>query len=142
MKPGGSLPIIDPIVDLYEYAVQVGGESVAAYVGESRLVFAEGTESFDTMKDGEVVQESPRKGEVVWRDDIGVTCRRRHCRQCVRTRLSADATRMWFILESLPAMPLDTLHEAGNRLVQGLLRMMPAAAVDTQLISLDPDTTP
>jgi hypothetical protein len=28
---------------------------------------------------------------------------------------------MWFILESLPAMPLPALNEAGERLVEGLL---------------------
>lgn len=106
----GSLPSIDPVVDLYnaisiEYALPVGGENIAVYVGEPRLVIANGTESFDTMKDGAVAYESPSNGEVVWRDDIGVTCRRWNWRQGIRTRLSTDATRMWFILESLPAMP-------------------------------------
>ncbi|MBS9405365.1 B3/4 domain-containing protein [Halomonas sp. TRM85114] len=143
----GSLPSIDPIVDLYnaisiEYAVPVGGENMAAYVGEPRLVFAEGTESFDTMKDGAVVHDSPRKGEVVWRDDIGVTCRRWNWRQGTRTRLSSDASRMWFILESLPAMPLDALHEAGDRLVQGLHYMMPEAVIDARLIGIDLGNTP
>lgn len=143
----GSLPSIDPIVDLYnaisiEYAVPVGGENMAAYVGEPRLVFAEETESFDTMKEGAVAYESPNNGEVVWRDDIGVTCRRWNWRQGLRTRLSSDAPRMWFILESLPAMPLDALHEAGDRLVQRLHRMMPGAVIDTRLIGLDTYNTP
>ncbi|WP_280566875.1 B3/4 domain-containing protein [Chromohalobacter sp. 296-RDG] len=143
----GSLPSIDPVVDLYnaisiEYALPVGGENIAAYVGEPSLVIAKGTESFDTMKDGAVAYESPRNGEVVWRDDIGVTCRRWNWRQGIRTRLSADATRMWFILESLPAMPLDALDEAGDRLVQGLRHMMPDAVIDTRLISIDPGNTP
>ncbi|MCS4505547.1 B3/4 domain-containing protein [Arhodomonas aquaeolei] len=142
----GSLPSIDPIVDLYnaisiEYAVPVGGENIAAYVGEPSLVIAEGTESFDTMKDGAVAHESPNRGEVVWRDEIGVTCRRWNWRQGIRTRLSADAPQMWFILESLPAMPLDALHEAGERLTQGLHRMMPGAVIDTRLIGVDPDNT-
>lgn len=143
----GSLPSIDPVVDLYNaisiaYALPVGGENIAAYVGEPRLVIANGTESFDTMKDGVVAYESPGNGEVVWRDDIGVTCRRWNWRQGIRTRLNADATRMWFILESLPAMPLDALHEAGDRLVQGLHHMMPGAVIDTQLVGLDSDNTP
>lgn len=143
----GGLPSIDPVVDLYnaisiEYAVPVGGENVAAYVGEPRLVIAEGTESFDTMKDGMVAHESPNRGEVVWRDDIGVTCRRWNWRQGIRTRLSSDTPRMWFILESLPAMPLDALHEAGERLVQGLHHLMPEAVIDTRLIGLGHDNTP
>ncbi|CDG53165.1 MULTISPECIES: B3/4 domain-containing protein [Halomonadaceae] len=142
----GSLPSIDPVVDLYnaisiEYALPVGGENIAAYVGEPRLVIANGTESFDTMKDGAVAYESPSNGEVVWRDDIGVTCRRWNWRQGIRTRLSADAARMWFILESLPAMPLDALHEAGDRLIEGLHLMMPGAVIDPRLVSLDSGNT-
>lgn len=138
----GTLPSIDPIVDLYnaisiQYAVPVGGENFAAYVGAPRLAVADGTELFDTMKDGALAHESPEAGEVVWRDDVGVTCRRWNWRQGVRTRLSAEAKQMWFILESLPAMPLDGLHEAGDQLAKGLQLMMPGASIDTQLIGLD-----
>jgi DNA/RNA-binding domain of Phe-tRNA-synthetase-like protein len=135
----GDMPSIDPVVDLYNavsirYAVPVGGENIAAYVGEPRLLIAEGTELFDTVKEGEIAHESPEPGEVVWRDDLGVTCRRWNWRQGVRTRLSAEASRMWFILESLPAMPLDALHAAGDELIDGLRRMMPGAVIDKQLI--------
>ena len=49
----GVLPAIDPVVDLYnaisiEYAIPVGGEDLAAYVGAPRLVIADGSECFDT----------------------------------------------------------------------------------------------
>jgi DNA/RNA-binding domain of Phe-tRNA-synthetase-like protein len=139
----GSLPSIDPVVDLYnaislQYAVPVGGENFAAYVGAPRLAIAEGTELFDTMKDGAPAHESPEPGEVIWRDDIGVTCRRWNWRQGVRTRLGAEARQMWFILESLPAMPLAALHEAGEQLASGLQLMMPGAAVEAKLIGFDP----
>lgn len=32
---------------------------------------------------------------------------------------------MWFILESLPQMPLEELYEAGKMLTDGLEKMMP-----------------
>lgn len=51
-----------------------------------------------------------------------------------RTRLSAEAERMWFILESLPAMPLAALHEAGDELIAGLRQMMPGVTVEQRLI--------
>ncbi|CRM95058.1 B3/4 domain protein [Pseudomonas sp. 22 E 5] len=126
----GSLPSLDPIVDPYnaisiECAIPVGGENIEAYVGSPRLVVADGTEPFDTMKEGAPAFEYPDPGEVVWRDDKGVTCRRWNWRQGVRTRLDADAKSMWFILESLPAMPLGALTEAGDKLIEGLQQMMP-----------------
>ncbi len=138
----GGMASIDPVVDLYNaisirYAIPVGGENLAAYVGAPRLVIADGTEPFDTMKDGAPAHETPEAGEVVWRDDVGVTCRRWNWRQGVRTRLSADARQMWFILESLPAMPLAALHEAGEQLAQGLQLMMPGAAIESTLIGVE-----
>lgn len=135
----GGLQSIDPVVDLYnaisiQYAIPVGGENLSAYAGTPRLVIADGTELFDTIKNGQAAHESPEPGEVVWRDDLGVTCRRWNWRQGVRTRLDANARRMWFILESLPAMPLEALHQAGDCLAGGLCRMMPGSTINTRLI--------
>jgi len=98
-------------------------ENLAAYAGTPRLVVADGSETFDTLKNGEAVDESPDPGEVVWRDDLGVTCRRWNWRQGVRTRLDASAQRMWFILESLPEMPLAALHEAKQQEAQQRSRL-------------------
>ncbi|WP_315316177.1 B3/4 domain-containing protein [Pantoea vagans] len=137
----GTLPAIDPVVDLYNaisirYALPVGGENIAAYTGAPRLVIADGSERFDTVKEGEVVYESPEPGEVVWRDDEGVTCRRWNWRQGVRTRLDASARQMWFILESLPAMPLDALQQASDELVSGLQQMMTGAQIGKTLLEV------
>ena len=139
----GSLPSIDPIVDLYnaisiEYAIPVGGEDLTAYEGSPRLIIADGTELFDTMKEGAPAHETPEPGEVVWCDDRGVTCRRWNWRQGTRTRLSAESGQMWFILESLPEMPLAALQEAGDRLIEGLRQMMPGARIESVLIG-NPD---
>ncbi|RQO65778.1 hypothetical protein DBR44_18950 [Aquitalea sp. FJL05] len=140
LKDGG-LPAIDPVVDLYNaislrYAIPVGGENLSAYIGSPRLVIADGSELFDTMKAGEPATESPEVGEVIWRDDAGVTCRRWNWRQGVRTRLSATDQHMWFILESLPQMPLEALHQAGEELMQGIAHMMPGSVIDSHLITL------
>jgi DNA/RNA-binding domain of Phe-tRNA-synthetase-like protein len=136
----GSLPRVNPVVDLYNavslrFAVPVGGEDLDAYVGQPLLTVATGAEAFDTMKDGAPAQESPEAGEVVWRDDRGVTCRRWNWRQGVRTRLTGDARRMWFILESLGPMPIQALHDAGAALGDGLRAMMPTARIETRLLT-------
>lgn len=138
----GTMVALDPVVDLYNavsirYAVPVGGENVAAYAGMPRLVVADGTEIFDTMKDGQPGSESPEAGEVVWRDDTGVTCRRWNWRQGIRTRLSVTDNRMWFILESLPPMPLEELNAAGRMLTDGLEKMMPGVRYKSVLISAE-----
>ena len=137
----GSLPPLDPVVDIYNaisirYAIPVGGENLAAYSGVPRLTLADGSEPFDTFKEGEPVVENPEPGEVIWRDDLGVTCRRWNWRQGIRTRLDSQAQSMWFILESLPSMPLAALQEAGDELVSNLQKLMPGATARVQLLEL------
>lgn len=100
------LPRIDRLTDVYNaisvlHLMPVGGEDVGAYSGPARLVVAAGDEPFDTVAHGEPVTESPIAGEVVWRDDAGVTCRRWNWRQCVRTRLGDAATEALFIVDGL-----------------------------------------
>lgn len=135
----GMMASLDPVVDLYNavslrYAIPVGGENLAAYVGSPRLVTAEGTEVFDTFKEGEPAVEAPEAGEVIWRDDIGATCRRWNWRQGVRTRLSVTDKKMWFILESLPQMPLEELYAAAKMLTDGLEKMMPGVEWEPTLV--------
>lgn len=138
----GMMAAIDPVVDLYNavslrYAVPVGGENVAAYQGQPRLAVAQGTEPFDTVKNGQYETEYPDRGEVVWCDDAGVTCRRWNWRQGVRTRLSVADKQMWFILESLPEMPLDALYAAGKMLTDGLEKMMPGVRYEATLVTVE-----
>lgn len=139
VRKDGELPAIDPVVDLYNaisirYALPVGGENFAAYVGMPMLTIADGTESFDAVKNGEPIIESPYPGEVVWRDEKGVTCRRWNWRQGVRTRLDCEAQKMWFILESLPEMPIEALNAAADDFVRCLAEMMPGAVITSELV--------
>jgi DNA/RNA-binding domain of Phe-tRNA-synthetase-like protein len=140
LKDGG-LPAINPVVDLYnavslKYAVPVGGENYDAYVGRPFLTIADGTEPFDTVMNGEAVVENPSPGEVVWRDDVGVTCRRWNWRQGTRTRLDHALGRMWFILESLETMPGAVLEEASDMLVDGLNALMPSSLIERRRIGV------
>lgn len=135
----GGMASLDPIVDLYNavslrYAIPVGGENLAAYVGTPELAIADGTESFDTFKEGQPAVETPEAGEVIWRDEQGVTCRRWNWRQGVRTRLSVTDRSMWFVLESLPQMPLEALYAAGQMLTEGVDTIMPGAECELTLL--------
>ncbi|WP_238016501.1 phenylalanine--tRNA ligase beta subunit-related protein [Dactylosporangium sp. AC04546] len=102
----GDLPSVNRLVDAYNavsirFAVPIGGEDRAALVGTERLVRSVGDESFDTVKDGLPVVETPEPGEVIWRDDLGVTCRRWNWRQGRRTALTDATTSAVFLLEGL-----------------------------------------
>ncbi|MDT0510187.1 phenylalanine--tRNA ligase beta subunit-related protein [Novosphingobium sp. MMS21-SN21R] len=139
VERSGSVPAINAIVDLYNaislrHAVPVGGEDAALFKGQPRLIRALGGEPFDTMADGKAKMEQVDQGEVVWRDDLGVTCRRWNWRQGVRTRISEKTTAVWFVLERLEPMPIDALRAAGQDLIDGLRQLHPGAKIAQGLI--------
>jgi len=139
LQKNGALPSIDPVVDLYNalsirFGTPFGGEDAARYVGMPRLGSATGAEEFDTARDGLAVVEHPDRGEVVWRDDQGVTCRRWNWRQCRRTALTAASEDLWFVIDRLAPMPMDELMRAGDELVAGLRRLSPGIEAAISLL--------
>jgi DNA/RNA-binding domain of Phe-tRNA-synthetase-like protein len=137
----GQLPQTNAVVDLYNavslrYAIPVGGEDAASYEGSPQLVRATGEEPFDTMADGQPKLETVDKGEVVWRDSRGVTCRRWNWRQGTRTRINDTSTSLWFVLERLDPMPVEALVAAGRDLIEGL-RNLGGPAIDPEVLLFD-----
>lgn len=139
VERSGNIPAINAIVDLYNaislrHAVPVGGEDAALYQGRPRLIHALGGEPFDTVADGKAKVELVDQGEVVWCDDVSVTCRRWNWRQGVRTRITERTTAVWFVLERLEPMPIDALLAAGQDLIDGLRQLSPDVEVTQGLI--------
>jgi DNA/RNA-binding domain of Phe-tRNA-synthetase-like protein len=137
VDPG--LPRINVLTDLYNavsigHLLPVGGEDLGHYVGPPRLVCANGDEPFDTVADGVPITDVPEPGEVVWRDDVGVTCRRWNWRQCVRTRLTEHTVDALFILDALDPLDDDALAQAGDEFAELLVAHSPGAAITTRLL--------
>jgi DNA/RNA-binding domain of Phe-tRNA-synthetase-like protein len=135
----GAVGHINALVDVYNdvslrYALPVGGEDLSAYVGSPRLVRAAGDEPFLTTREGQPATEIVDAGEVVWRDDVGVTCRRWNWRQTPRTRLDVATTDMWFVLERLDPMPVEALNAAGDLLTEELRRFAPDAEITREIL--------
>ncbi len=134
------LPRIGPLTDLYNavsvhHLVPVGGEDLDRYEGPPRLIVADGTETFDTVADGEAVVHLADPREIVWRDDAGVTCRRWNWRQCTRTRLGPDTRRALFILDGLGEGAADRVTVAADALEGHVRNGWPDAVVRRRLIA-------
>jgi DNA/RNA-binding domain of Phe-tRNA-synthetase-like protein len=137
----GELPSIDPLVDLYNalsirFGAPFGGEDADCYQGVPQLTLASGLEPFDTVREGAPVIESAEPNEIVWRDGLGITCRRWNWRQCKRTALTPATTNLWFIIDRLPPMPVEELFRAGEELVAGLRAMCPNVETAASLLEL------
>jgi DNA/RNA-binding domain of Phe-tRNA-synthetase-like protein len=133
------LPRIDRLTDLYnaisvEHLVPVGGENLDHYVGAPRLVRATGDEPFDTIADGQPTTVMADPGEVLWRDDLGVTCRRWNWRQCSRTRLDDTTNTILFIVDALAPVTTEALHNVGDALVSAVGAGAPDTVATTRLL--------
>jgi DNA/RNA-binding domain of Phe-tRNA-synthetase-like protein len=110
---GERLPRINALVDTYnaislKYAIPVGGEDLDRLVGDLRLVRAE-------------------NGEVVWRDDEGVTCRRWNWRQEPRTQLTEATRNAFFVFDQIP--PQQSLDAAVSELIGHLKAREPSVQI-------------
>jgi DNA/RNA-binding domain of Phe-tRNA-synthetase-like protein len=124
-RAASGLPRVNRLTDIYNavsvlHQLPVGGEDLTRYSGAPRLVRATGSESFDTVADGAAMVEHPEPGEVVWRDDTGVTCRRWNWRQARRTQLTDATTTALFILDALDPVTDEALAAAADDVVAQL----------------------
>ncbi|WP_019012405.1 B3/B4 domain-containing protein [Deinococcus aquatilis] len=131
---GGELPAINGLADAYNavsvrFAVPCGGEDLAHVVGPVTLKVADGTELFETNKDGAHLTDHPAPGEVVWADEAGVTCRAWNWRQGTRTRLTEDTQEAYFLFDALPPMTAEELEWAGNMLETLLAELSPGCQI-------------
>lgn len=136
------LPRIDRLTDAYnamsvQHLLPVGGEDLEHYRGSARLVRAIGDETFDTVRDGQPVCDHPEPGEVVWRDDAGVTCRCWNWRQCARTRITHSTTRALFIFDGLAALGDGALAAAVQDLAGHLAAMHPDVRISQRWVGGD-----
>jgi DNA/RNA-binding domain of Phe-tRNA-synthetase-like protein len=134
------LPRVDRLTDVYNamsvrHLLPIGGEDLETYSGPARLVRAAGDEPFDTVRDGQPVIDHPEPGEVVWRDDVAVTCRAWNWRQCARTRITDTTTRALFILDGLAELGADGLEAARRDLTEHVSALNPGARLTWRRVS-------
>jgi DNA/RNA-binding domain of Phe-tRNA-synthetase-like protein len=137
------LPRVDRLTDIYNaisvrHLLPVGGEDLDRYRGPARLTRAAGDEPFDTVRDGQPVTGHPEPGEVIWRDDDGVTCRCWNWRQCVRTRITHATTSAMFILDGLAELGAGGLADAGRDLAGQLAALHPGARLSWRQVGAIP----
>jgi DNA/RNA-binding domain of Phe-tRNA-synthetase-like protein len=138
--PESGLPRVNRLTDIYnsvsvKYQIPLGGEDLDKYVGPPRLIRATGGERFDAKEKGEIIQEHPDRGEVVWVDDAGVTCRRWNWRQTPRTALTDETTKVLFICDALGTMSDQLLDTAVNQLINEVKKLGPNVQIAIRKIA-------
>ncbi|KAJ4353681.1 uncharacterized protein N0V89_005411 [Didymosphaeria variabile] len=128
------LPRVNRLTDIYnaisvKHQIPLGGEDLDKYSGAPFLIRAKGDEKFEMNSRGEVVNDPPSQGEVVWCDDVGVTCRNWNWRQGPRTALTDETTNVLIIMDALQPFSDDQLNAAAEELSQVLSGLSPEVKV-------------
>lgn len=116
---GRELRHINKLVDIYnyislKYVLTLGGEDIDQMKGDLVLGYADGTEQFTPL--GSKENDSPLPGEVVYKDEIGVICRRWNWREADRTKLTEETESSILVVEGLPPIENETIEKAINEL--------------------------
>jgi DNA/RNA-binding domain of Phe-tRNA-synthetase-like protein len=128
---GAGVPSINPAVDVYnaislKHSVPVGGDDLDRVVGDIRLTIAAGDERFVALNGIESV--SPKPGEVIYRDDEDVLCRRWNWRECDKSKMTEDSTNLCLVAEALPPVSAGELNRMSSELAEEIERFCGGSA--------------
>jgi len=118
---GPGIRSINPVVDLYnavslEHCIPVGGDDLDRVEGDIHLTIATGDERFVPLNGTDAV--SPKPGEVIYRDDDDVLCRRWNWRECDKSKLTESTTNLCLVVEGLPPFSADDVSQIASELAE------------------------
>jgi DNA/RNA-binding domain of Phe-tRNA-synthetase-like protein len=142
---GQPVPRINPLVDLYNtislrHLVPVGGEDLDRIEGEVLLTTATDREPPVHLL-GEPEARPPKPGEVIYKDDLGILCRRWNWKEAERTKLTAATRHAFLVIEGLPPVGRDLVERAAGELA-ALVREHCGGEVAVALIDRDHPRAP
>lgn len=117
---GSEIKKISPLVDLYnmisiKYILPVGAEDLDKMQGDLQLTFADGTEDYTPL--GEEENDPPQNGEVIYRDELGVLCRRWNWREGDRTKITPETKNAIVVIEGIAGIKIkEALEELAGLL--------------------------
>ena len=119
---GIDLRKINKLVDIYNFIClkhmfPVGGEDIDAMRGDLQLTFAFDNEQPVQLL-GDDAPEIPPVGEVLYRDDEGIICRRWNWREADRTKLAENTKNAVLVVESVPPGTEEEIKTAIEELAE------------------------
>ena len=120
---GVTVPSINTTVDVYnaislKYAVPVGGDDLDRVAGDIRLTVATGEERFIPLNSSDAV--APKPGEIIYRDDEDVLCRRWNWRECDKSKMTEASTNLCLVVEGLPPFTANDVGRIASELVEAI----------------------
>lgn len=122
---GKSLRHINRLVDINNYIslkhmIPSGGDDTEKMEGSLCLTTAEGGEFFLALNDTEI--QKVKKGEIVYRDDKDILCRRWNWRESDKTKLTEETREALLVVEGLPPVTADEVLVAVEELSRWVVK--------------------
>ena len=110
---GVELKHINKLVDIYNYVslkhvIPVGGDDLDKVEGGITLTLATGAENFIELNSDEV--KHPKAGEVIYKDDKEVLCRRWNFRECDKSKMTEETKNALLVVEGLPPVSQEKVE--------------------------------
>ncbi len=131
------MPIL-PDVDItniisLKYALPIGAEDLDKIIGDLHLGISDGTESFIPI--GAESEEPPLKGEIAYKDDVGIVCRCLNWRDGIRTSITDNTEKEFIAMECLDLNRIKDLEEAINELATLLTKYLNISIITKEIVN-------
>ncbi len=138
---GKGVPKINKIVDISNYLSLKHLVPVGAYNLEEIDVFIElgesdGTEQFFPL--GTVKMEHPERGEIVYKDDNQILCRKWNWKESEKTKVTEDTKDVIFFIDGLPPVSKEKVKEIAEEAAE-LVKMFCNGKTETYVLDIGKD---
>jgi lysyl-tRNA synthetase class 2 len=122
---GIDLGHINKVVDIYnyisiKYMIPAGGDDLDKIEGDIMLDLADGTERFSQLNTTEI--QNPHPGEVIYKDDKDVLCRRWNWRESDKSKMNSDTKNICLVLEGLGSFHKQELLEIAGEMADLIVK--------------------
>ena len=112
---------INTLVDIYNYIsikhiIPVGGDDLEKIDGNITLTIAKGDEPFTELNSDEL--KNPKEGEVIYKDDKEVLCRRWNWRECDKSKMTENTKNAALVIEGLPPTTKEEVEAITQELAE------------------------
>tara|TARA_Y100000310_G_scaffold336392_1_gene420807 strand:- start:645 stop:1346 length:702 start_codon:yes stop_codon:yes gene_type:complete len=130
---------INTLVDIYNYIslkhiIPVGGDDLEKIDGNITLTIAKGDQPFTELNSDET--KSPKEGEVIYRDDKEVLCRRWNWRECDKSKMTEQINTAALVIEGLSAFSKEEIQTITSELADLIQKYCKA---ETEIFILNKD---
>lgn len=139
VERGDQIPFINSVVALFnfislKYLIPCGGDDIEKVVGNLKLGFAKGDETFVPLGGGE--EENPFPGEIIYYDDFSkrVMCRRWNWRNGDFSKIEERSKKIVINLDGAGIVPESLIIRARDEMADLLVREC-SAKVETSLLN-------